>query len=88
MTPKELIDNYGRAELGVDGNCGYALLGEDIQIGECEFVEVTQKNPTQGNYQAAARLAFSRLRERLDLPELCWYADESFFGAFFEPRIT
>ena len=29
-----------RAELGVDGNCGFALLGEDLQVGEAEFVEI------------------------------------------------
>ena len=29
-----------RAELGVDGNCGFALLGENLQTGECEFVEI------------------------------------------------
>lgn len=30
-----------RAELGIDGNCGFALLGENIQEGEAEFVEIT-----------------------------------------------
>lgn len=29
-----------RAELGVDGNRGFALLGDDIQSGEAEFVEI------------------------------------------------
>lgn len=29
-----------RAELGIDGNCGFALLGENIQDGEAEFVEI------------------------------------------------
>lgn len=29
-----------RAELGIDGNCGFALLGPDIQEGEAEFVEI------------------------------------------------
>ena len=29
-----------RAELGVDGNCGFALLGDDLQSGEAEFVEI------------------------------------------------
>lgn len=29
-----------RAELGVDGNAGFALLGEDLQSGEAEFSEI------------------------------------------------
>lgn len=29
-----------RAELGIDGNAGFALLGEDLQAGEAEFVEI------------------------------------------------
>lgn len=29
-----------RAELGIDGNCGFALLGPDLQEGEAEFVEI------------------------------------------------
>ena len=32
-----------RAILSVDGNCGYALLGEDLQVGEAEFVEVSPR---------------------------------------------
>lgn len=29
-----------RAQLGIDGNCGFALLGENLQEGEAEFVEI------------------------------------------------
>jgi hypothetical protein len=29
-----------RAELGIDGNCGFALLGADLQEGEAEFVKI------------------------------------------------
>ena len=29
-----------RAELGIDGNCGFALLGVNLQEGEAEFVEI------------------------------------------------
>ena len=29
-----------RAELGVDGNCGFALLGENTQEGEAEFIKI------------------------------------------------
>lgn len=43
------LDVTQRAELGIDGNCGFALLGENLQEGECEFVEipsVTHDNST------------------------------------------
>lgn len=29
-----------RAELGIDGNAGFALLGEDLQLGEAELVTI------------------------------------------------
>ena len=29
-----------RAHLGIDGNCGFALLGVNLQEGEAEFVEI------------------------------------------------
>jgi hypothetical protein len=37
-----LIEKYGRAQLGIDGNCGFALLGSDLQEGEAEFVEIAE----------------------------------------------
>lgn len=40
MTTQELFEKYGRAELGIDGNCGFAILGPDLQDGESEFVEI------------------------------------------------
>ena len=66
-----------RAELGVDGNCGFALLGEDIQSGECEFVEIAlpserSKDPNRyhdGEWcraaSTAASFAFVALKLRL-----------------------
>ena len=41
--------NIERAELGVDGNCGYALLG-DLPTGEAEFVEIAL--PSQASKDA------------------------------------
>ncbi len=32
--------NTERAIVGIDGNAGFCLLGEDIMSGECEFVTV------------------------------------------------
>ena len=37
-----LIEKYSRAELGIDGNCGFALIGPNLQEGEAEFVEIAQ----------------------------------------------
>ena len=65
-----------RAELSVDGNCGCALLGENLQEGEAEFVEVEQR-PGEFLYEAEVRAcwaAFKKLKERLgkDLT-YAWY---------------
>jgi hypothetical protein len=40
------IDINDRAELGIDGNCGFALIGADLQEGEAEFVEIEPVNST------------------------------------------
>jgi hypothetical protein len=40
----KLIEQYGRAELGIDGNCGFALIGPNLQEGEAEFVEIKKVN--------------------------------------------
>lgn len=62
-----------RAELGIDGNCGFALLGENIQEGDCEFVEIpTIKNFTEIDCQRiAARQAYLKLKERH--PEISYF---------------
>ncbi len=56
-----------RAILSVDGNCGCALLGENLQVGEAEFVEV-QKRPDEHETEAEVRACFqalNNLRTRL-----------------------
>lgn len=61
-----------RASIGIDGNCGYALLGDNIQEGEAEFVEV----PNPGGrieQMIAAKAALARLRERLGMPRLSYF---------------
>lgn len=77
-----------RAELGVDGNCGFALLGENIQEGEAEFVEIAlplerSKDPYRyrsaewcNAAQAASSLAFIALKLRLGRP-LSYYIGPS-----------
>jgi hypothetical protein len=68
-----------RAELGVDGNCGFALVGENIQEGEAEFEEfVGDVKTSQGAQQAklAINRAYQRLKARLDRP-ISYYLGES-----------
>lgn len=62
-----------RAELGIDGNCGFALLGENLQEGEAEFEEIQGSDPDwskEGARQAkiAISRAFARLRARIGRP--------------------
>ena len=67
--------NYERAELGIDGNAGYALLGPNIQEGEAEFVTVVQDNSEllSSAEMRAAKLALAHLRGRLGQPDLSYY---------------
>ncbi len=66
---------YTRAELGIDGNAGYALLGPNIQVGEAEFVTVEQDNNELLSHaeMRAAKAALRKLRGRLGQPELSYY---------------
>lgn len=77
-----------RARLGVDGNSGYALLGANIQEGECEFVSVPIEHATQRALQYAAKKALKKLRDRLGVPHLHWYAEDDYWGSQYEPSIT
>ena len=59
-----------RALLGIDGNCGFALLGDDIQSGEAEFVEIIPVDPYGDELPSAAACraatkAYRRLMDRL-----------------------
>lgn len=65
-----------RAELGIDGNYGFALLGLNIQEGEVEFVEIPETDDASEdlpNELSACRTAFERLRARLKRPELSYF---------------
>ena len=80
MTLTELVATFGRAKIGIDGNCGFALLGGDLQEGECEFVEAEGEHPSTEQLQSCAKHALGILRERLALPKLSYYTDDSFWG--------
>lgn len=60
-----------RAELGVDGNCGFALLGDNLQEGEAEFEEFTgdiRTSEGHRNARTAAFCAYRRLKARIKKP--------------------
>ena len=67
--------NCVRAELGIDGNAAYALLGPNIQVGEVEFMQVKQDSDESlfSAEMRAAKQALARLRARLGQPELSYY---------------
>lgn len=62
-----------RAELGIDGNCGFALLGQNIQDGEAEFAEIPKWDNRHHAELAACKQALRQLRDRLGRPELNYY---------------
>lgn len=73
-----------RAELGIDGNCGFALVGPNIQEGEAEFEEIraTKLNPdpnSDGAKKQAIDRAYRRLKGRLDRP-ISYFLGESYPG--------
>jgi hypothetical protein len=82
-------DDVLRAELGVDGNCGFALLGEDLQSGEAEFVEIAlpveaSKDPNRHHHSEwcdaacrAATAAYRKLKARLPDREFSYYIGPS-----------
>lgn len=62
-----------RAELGIDGDCGFALLGDDLQSGIAEFVKIETAAPKgTSEYESAAKRAitkaFINLRDRVGGP--------------------
>lgn len=72
-----------RAELGVDGNCGFALLGEDLQVGEAEFVVIECDEPKWTSAwanaaQRAAMAAFKKLKERLPNETFSYHLGRSY----------
>lgn len=78
-----------RAEIGVDGNAGFALLGDDLQSGEAEFVEIAlpvsdSKNPNRYHHsewcnaaKIAATSAYKKLKARLSDREFSYYLGPS-----------
>jgi len=56
-----------RAQLGVDGNAGFSLRGDDLVVGEAEFVTVEQigDEPLSVAERRAAKKAHRNLEQRL-----------------------
>lgn len=81
MTTKELLNKYGRAELGIDGNAAFALIG-DLPTGEAEFVEIvpTLKEMEQVSLSdklRSCKQALFNLKQRLHLDVLPFYFGNS-----------
>lgn len=78
-----------RAEIGIDGNAGFALLGNDLQSGEAEFVEIAlplaaSKDPNRYHHsewvsaaKRAATAAYKKLKTRLADREFYYYLGPS-----------
>jgi hypothetical protein len=66
-----------RVWLSMDGNAGCALLGENIQEGECEFVTIDAVHVKEyGQYRAekiAINRAFTALKKRLGRETMPYY---------------
>lgn len=65
-----MADMTNIATLGIDGNAGFAHLGDNIQEGECEFETIvgTERFPdpaSDGAKKQAIVRALRRLEERL-----------------------
>lgn len=79
-----------RAEIGIDGNAGFALLGDDLQSGEAEFVEIAlppeaSKDPNRYHKsewvraaKIAATAAYHKLKARLADREFSYYLGQSY----------
>jgi hypothetical protein len=82
-------DYEPRAELGVDGNAGFALLGPNLQEGDAEFVDIDlpterSQDPLRWNdvewlnaASLAASKAFRNLKARYPKQELSYFLSES-----------
>ncbi|PCJ24130.1 MAG: hypothetical protein COA96_10315 [SAR86 cluster bacterium] len=86
---EELLNSVrGGVHLSIDGNCGCALLGVNLQEGEAEFVEIDEAEKGDGYMSAANRATVRALRKLTArcYPEgnksLPYYTgDHPFFGA-------
>ena len=66
----------------IDGKCGCAMLGSNLQEGEADFVEFAPTAaaalhaPLEDKLNAC-KTALGRLRLRLNLPEMSYFFGES-----------
>lgn len=64
-----------RAFIGIDGNCGSTLLGENLQEGEAEFVEIPAEDGVRTLHQRevwACNKSYQTLKNRLGLDHLSY----------------
>lgn len=65
-----------RATLGIDGNCAFALLGENLQEGDSEWVDLPD-NPSRADKVRCAYEALHKLQQTLNKPGLQYDLDRS-----------
>lgn len=60
------LETIERARLGIDGNCGFALLGLNLQEGEAEFEVIDTTEPSwTSEYTRCANIAITKAYRRL-----------------------
>jgi len=67
-----------RIQIGMDGNAGFALLGDNIQEGQCEFVTTPEPDGERSLFQRecwAATQAYRKLSARTGVRS--YYLDPS-----------
>jgi hypothetical protein len=79
----EMEEGMERAELGIDGDCGFALLGEDLQLGEAVFVKISEAPKSSTNPESwAATQAYRKLQARLPDRTFSHYVTSRTHGNF------
>lgn len=66
-----------RAELGIDGNCGFAGIGHLAESPDWEFVEIEGEVTDRDNQARAAAKAYRKLKARLAPEEISYFIGES-----------
>ena len=75
---KETLMENRRAELGIDGDHAFALLGDNIQEGEVEFVAIPNwPTSTLAEKLSAAKQAFLNLQRRLGRNDFSFFFGRS-----------
>ena len=75
MEARKLLEEYGMVQLGIDGNCGFALLGPNLQEGESEFVEIPVVEPDNSTHHERYTREHT---QQMELGAKLWACKEAF----------